>query len=120
MSVERQRTRVLAWAVDVARAPPTPIPVIVTDTDPAWIEITRDLTFFEGRDRFVWTSEKSGWRHAYLYDYDGNEKQLTTGDWEVSSLIALDEAGIETRRPPPLRRIDFAGADAPGDVPTYA
>lgn len=65
--------------------------VIVTDTDPAWIDITRDLTFFEGRDRFLWTSEKSGWRHAYLYDYDGNEKQLTTGDWEISSLIALDE-----------------------------
>jgi dipeptidyl-peptidase 4 len=65
---------------------------IVTDTDPAWIDITRDLTFFEGRDRFVWTSEKSGWRHAYLYDYDGNEKQLTTGDWEISSLIALDES----------------------------
>ena len=64
---------------------------IVTDTDPAWIDITRDLTFLDGTDRFVWTSEKSGWRHAYLYDYDGNEKQLTTGDWEISSLVAVDE-----------------------------
>ncbi|MEJ8568753.1 S9 family peptidase [Elongatibacter sediminis] len=65
---------------------------IVTDSDPAWIGITDDLFFFEDEDRFVWTSEKSGYRHAYLYDHQGNETQLTDGDWEISSLIALDEA----------------------------
>jgi dipeptidyl-peptidase 4 len=66
--------------------------VIVTDRDSAWIDITSDLMFLEDQDRFVWTSEKSGWRHAYLYDYEGNETQLTNGDWEISSLIAVDEA----------------------------
>ncbi len=66
--------------------------VIVTDTDPAWIDITTDLMFFEDDDRFVWTSEKSGYRHAYVYDYAGGERQLTQGDWEIHSLIALDEA----------------------------
>jgi len=66
--------------------------VIVSDTDPAWIDITNDLIFFNEQDKFVWTSEKSGYRHAYLYDYRGNEKQLTQGDWEIHSLIALDEA----------------------------
>ena len=65
--------------------------VIVDDNDPAWVEITNDLLLFRNRERFVWTSEKSGYRHAYLYDYDGNEVQLTDGDWEISSLIALDE-----------------------------
>ena len=64
---------------------------IVRDTDPAWVEVTNDLLFFKHRKRFVWTSEKSGYRHAYLYDYDGTETQLTRGDWEISSLIALDE-----------------------------
>ncbi len=64
---------------------------IVTDSDPAWIDISDDLMFYEEQDRFVWTSEKSGYRHAYLYDYDGNEVQLTHGDWEISSLIDLDE-----------------------------
>lgn len=66
--------------------------VIVSDTDPAWIDVTRDLTFFADEDKFVWTSEKSGYRHAYLYDYEGNEKQLTQGGWEIHALIALDEA----------------------------
>ncbi|MDE0283547.1 MAG: S9 family peptidase [Gammaproteobacteria bacterium] len=64
---------------------------IVRDTDTAWVEVTNDLRFFKHRERFVWTSEKSGYRHAYLYDYDGNETQLTGGDWEISTLIALDE-----------------------------
>jgi dipeptidyl-peptidase-4 len=66
--------------------------VVLSETDPAWIDITEDLIFFKDQDRFVWTSEKSGYRHAYLYDYEGKEKQLTQGDWEISSLIALDEA----------------------------
>jgi dipeptidyl-peptidase 4 len=67
--------------------------VVVTDHDPAWIDITTDLRFFAGQDRFVWTSEKSGYRHAYLYDYEGNETQLTSGDWEITALIAVDESG---------------------------
>lgn len=67
--------------------------VIVTDTDPAWIDITRDLKFLQGSDQFVWTSEKSGYRHAYLYDYNGKETQLTSGDWEIDSLIGVDEKG---------------------------
>ncbi len=65
--------------------------VIVSDADPAWIDIGDDLMFFKNKDRFVWTSEKSGYRHAYIYDYKGKEKQLTNGDWEISSIIKLDE-----------------------------
>jgi len=65
--------------------------IIITDNDPAWIDITDDLIFFDNKDRFIWTSEKSGYRHAYLYDYKGKEKQLTSGDWEISSLIGIDE-----------------------------
>jgi dipeptidyl-peptidase-4 len=67
--------------------------VVLAETDPAWIDTTEDMVFFKDQDRFVWTSEKSGYRHAYLYDYAGKEKQLTRGDWEITSLIALDEAG---------------------------
>ena len=64
---------------------------IVNDTDPAWVEVTNDLLFFRNSEHFVWTSEKSGYRHAYLYDFEGNKIQLTDGDWEISTLIALDE-----------------------------
>jgi dipeptidyl-peptidase-4 len=65
--------------------------ILLTEKDPAWIDITEDLMFLADSDRLVWTSEKSGYRHAYLYDYAGNETRLTGGDWEISSLIAVDE-----------------------------
>lgn len=64
---------------------------IVKDHDSAWVDISYDLMFLGNKDRFVWTSEKSGYRHAYLYDYEGNETQLTHGDWEITSLIGVDE-----------------------------
>jgi dipeptidyl-peptidase-4 len=64
---------------------------VLSETDPAWIDITRDQIFFADSDKFVWTSEKSGYRHAYLYDYEGNATQLTDGNWEIVSLIAVDE-----------------------------
>jgi len=65
--------------------------VIVTDTDPAWVDTTDDLMFLGNQERFVWTSEKSGYRHAYLYDFRGDEVPLTRGDWEITSLAAVDE-----------------------------
>lgn len=65
--------------------------IIHSETDPAWIDITNDLRMLAHEDRFVWTSEKSGYRQAYIYDYNGHEIQLTSGDWEISSLTDLDE-----------------------------
>ena len=66
--------------------------LILTDTDPAWVDVTDDLHFMKDKDQFIWTSEKSGFRHIYLYNYDGNLiKQLTTGDWEVESVEGVDE-----------------------------
>ena len=65
--------------------------VVIEEKDPAWIDISDDLIFLKDKDKFLWTSEKSGYRHAYLYDYDGKETVLTSGDWEISSVIGLDE-----------------------------
>ncbi|MBV7257484.1 S9 family peptidase [Pacificimonas sp. WHA3] len=62
------------------------------ETDRAWIDITDDLLALSSRQGFVWTSEESGYRHAYLFDESGEKWQLTEGDWEISSLISVDEA----------------------------
>lgn len=67
---------------------------ILTDSDPAWVSVGNDFIFLKQSERFVWTSEKSGYRHVYLSDYRGREiAQLTRGDWEVSSVIGVDEQG---------------------------
>jgi dipeptidyl aminopeptidase/acylaminoacyl peptidase len=39
----------------------------------------------------VWWSERSGWGHLYLYDTAGNARALTSGDWVVRDLVAVDE-----------------------------
>ncbi len=58
---------------------------IVTDTDKYWINISDDLYFFADNKRFLWSSERTGFRHYYLYDLSGKLlEQLTSGDWSIT------------------------------------
>ncbi len=64
---------------------------ILTEREDAFVSLTGGLTFLEG-GRFLWTSERTGWRHLYLYDLEGNLiRQLTEGEWPVSRLSAVAE-----------------------------
>ncbi|MBZ9730717.1 S9 family peptidase [Salegentibacter sp. JZCK2] len=65
--------------------------VVMNETDEAYIDITNNLTFLKDNS-FIWTSEKDGWNHIYLYDEDGElENQVTEGEWEVTSYYGYDE-----------------------------
>jgi len=65
----------------------------LSENDPNWINVSDDLYFLKDGKRFVWSSERSGYRHLYLYDLEGKQlAQLTKGAWEVTSLDAVDEA----------------------------
>ena len=58
---------------------------ILTDTDKYWINIADDLYFFSDDKRFLWSSERTGFRHYYLYDLAGHElEQLTSGNWGIT------------------------------------
>ncbi len=51
-----------------------------------------NLTFLNDGKRLVWTSEKDGWHHIYLYNMKGKQlEQITKGDWEVTELYGVDE-----------------------------
>ncbi len=66
--------------------------VVMTKTDEAYIDVTDNLTFLEDND-FIWTSEKDGWNHIYLYDEDGElENQVTSGEWEVTNYYGYDKS----------------------------
>ena len=61
------------------------------ESDDAYVSVNDDLTFLKN-NKFIWTSEKSGWNHIYLYDENGkNEQQITSGSWEVTSYYGFDE-----------------------------
>jgi len=66
--------------------------VILTETDKYWVNVSDDLYFFADSHRFLWSSERTGFRHFYLYDIGGNLiEQLSHGDWEVTGLEGVDE-----------------------------
>jgi len=66
--------------------------ILVEECSTGWIEIKDTLYFFTKESKFLLTSEKSGFRHIYLYDYEGNELlQLTSGEWEVYDVNGVDE-----------------------------
>src|SRR5208282_5513602 len=66
---------------------------ILSEKDPYWMNVNDDLYFLKDGQRFLWASERSGYRHLYLYDFSGKEPlQLTKGEWEVSQAERVDEA----------------------------
>jgi dipeptidyl-peptidase 4 len=56
------------------------------------VEFIDDLTYLNDGKQFIHTSEGNGFKHLYLYTIDGKlVKQITTGSFEVSQFIGLDE-----------------------------
>jgi dipeptidyl-peptidase-4 len=92
----------------------------LSENDPNWINVSDDLYFLKDGKRFLWSSERSGYRHLYLYDLDGKQlAQLTKGEWEVSAVDAIDESkGLvyftATEKSPLERRLYRVAFDGTG------
>mgnify|MGYP006281927413 CR=1 FL=1 len=63
------------------------------ETQDTYIDITDDkISFLDGGDRFVFLSERTGYRHAHLYQNDGTYLgPITAGEWEVTQFHGVDE-----------------------------
>jgi len=99
--------------------------LVLVEEQPHWVNLHSDLTFIDGGAQFIWSSERSGFNHLYLYDRDGSlQRQLTSGDWPVApaghSGGAVDEANgmlwftgsRETPTERHLYRMPLAGGEA--------
>ena len=65
--------------------------VLLSEKDKAYIDVTDNLTFLQDNS-FIWTSEKDGFNHIYVYDKTGKLiNQVTKGNWEVTSYYGFDE-----------------------------
>lgn len=90
----REQTRLDLLAFDPASGQPA---LLLTETSPVWInlhDLFRPLSqLVDGQaGAFLWASERSGFRHLYLYDRDGRLiRPLTQGEWMVDSLAGVDE-----------------------------
>jgi dipeptidyl-peptidase 4 len=59
----------------------------------------------------IWWSERTGWGHLYLYTADGAVFPLTSGEWLVRDLVAVDEQA---------RAVVFAAAGREPGLDPYA
>ncbi|MBJ6109116.1 S9 family peptidase [Hymenobacter sp. BT523] len=65
--------------------------VVLTDTSPAYVDISDDLRYLPGSKQFLFTSEKDGYQHLYLHDMKGQQvRQLTKGNWEITAINGFD------------------------------
>ncbi len=63
---------------------------------PSWTENTPELRFLHDNKRFIWESERTGYKNFYLYDLSGKLlAPLTQHPFEVANIIRVDEeAGV--------------------------
>jgi dipeptidyl-peptidase-4 len=92
---------------------------IITEHGEPWINI--DDTRFLETGEILWSSERSGFRHLYLYDAEGKEiRQVTLGEWMVTRVVAVDETErvvyFEGTRDSVLERHLYAGSLDGGEV----
>jgi dipeptidyl aminopeptidase/acylaminoacyl peptidase len=84
--------------------------------------VTRTLN---GGREIVWSSERDGWNHFYLYDAETGalKNRITSGEWAVRAINAIDEkarvlyfsaGGREPGRDPYLRHLYKVGLDGTG------
>ncbi|MBN7137264.1 peptidase S9 [Lysobacter enzymogenes] len=82
-----------------------------TETSKTWVPLHNDLRFLAD-GRILWSSERSGFEHLYLLSEDGAQATaLTSGDWPVDGVLAVDEAAGQV--------YFAAGKDSPTDAQIY-
>ena len=96
--------------------------VILSETSPHWIETTDDLRPLK-TGGFLWSSERSGYRHLYLYAADGTlVRQVTSGDWPVDAVAGVDEATgrviFSAAKDEPIERRIYAASYRKPGAPT--
>ncbi len=65
---------------------------LATETGKTWVPLHGSLRFLKD-GRFLWSSERTGFQHLYVANADGsNLTALTSGNWPVDELLAVDEA----------------------------
>ncbi|HEY1314265.1 MAG TPA: DPP IV N-terminal domain-containing protein, partial [Steroidobacteraceae bacterium] len=88
--LSRDQKRLDLVLVDAATLNQVPL---LAETSATWVNLSDDLHFLKRQRGFIWSSERSGTNHLYLYDLAGRLLHpLTRGAWNVDGLLAVDES----------------------------
>ena len=96
--------------------------LIISETSKTYVDLNYndDLQYLADGKSFIRTSEQDGFKHIYHHNLDGSLiRQITTGDWEVTSMVGVDEKGkkiyfISTEVSPLERNFYVIGLDGKG------
>ncbi|WP_100644440.1 S9 family peptidase [Alteromonas facilis] len=95
-------------------------PIIKEQAD-TWVNLHDMLYFLDDKKHYIWGSERDGFMHLYLYHLDkGLVRQLTQGEWVVTSLEAVNEKSgtvyFSGRKDTPLENHLYAVSLNGGDI----
>lgn len=66
----------------------------LVDRDSAWVDLVDEIPWIDNGQRFLFTSERDGWRHVYSISRDGHDvKLVTSGPFDVVSVAGVDDKG---------------------------
>lgn len=96
--------------------------LVLTEKDKHWVDLHEDLFWLKKTSQFIWSSERDGNRHIYLFDRKGKRvRQITRGSWPVDRVLSVDEdkgwvyfeAGVSSALERHLYRISLGGKGEP-------
>lgn len=82
--------------------------VVLSEASDTWVELHNDFKLLKAGG-FIWSSERDGNNHLYLYGADGKlVRQITKGDWPIASVSDVNEKTgevyFEASKDTPLER----------------
>lgn len=98
-TMPRLQTELDLLFVDAQSGAATPV---LQEQDSGWVNIVDDLYFLNDGKQFLWSSERTGYKHLYLYRMDGKlVRPVTQGSWSMrassgyswvdQSVVGIDE-----------------------------
>jgi len=86
-SRDQQRLRLVAFDGQTGHAR-----TLIEERGEPWLNLGDEARFLTSGE-IIWPSERSGFRHLYLYDGEGRApRALTEGAWMLTGVAAVDEA----------------------------
>ena len=68
------------------------VKLVMTEQEENFLDFFDDARWLDKGNSFIWTSERSGWRHLYRISRDGKTvTNLTEGEFDITSIKAVDE-----------------------------
>ena len=78
--------------VMLAEAKTGAVRTLLTESDAAWLENENPVRWVDGGTKFLWLTERDGWRHVYLAGTDGKQfARITGGNFDVIQADAVDD-----------------------------